>query len=307
MGDTLTLAVAAGMLAAVNPCGFALLPAYLSVLVLGDDSPGPARAVGRALALTAWMTVGFVAVFGVFGLVISPVAGQVQQYLPWFTTFFGALVALAGLWLLAGRELPRLQLGRGSGRAVTRTAPAMVGFGMSYAAASLTCSIAPFLALVVASFRSGSTGEGIALFVAYSAGMGLLVGIAAVAVALARRGVVASLRRTGKWVPRVSGLLLLLVGAYVAWYGAWELRVLHADAGPDRVVQAAGDVQRLLSDAVAAAGLGGLAVALAVLMSAAWAWRALRGRRRSADGVDPGGSAGQVPTPSDVSTSDTGG
>lgn len=251
MGDTLTLAVAAGMLAAVNPCGFALLPAYLSVLVLGDDSPGPARAVGRALALTAWMTVGFVAVFGVFGLVISPVAGQVQQYLPWFTTFFGGLVALVGLWLLAGRELPRLQLGRGSGRAVTRTAPAMVGFGMSYAAASLTCSIAPFLALVVASFRSGSTGEGIALFVAYSVGMGLLVGIAAVAVALARRGVVSSLRRTGKWVPRVSGLLLLLVGAYVAWYGAWELRVLGGGDPADPVIEAAARLQRILADWVA--------------------------------------------------------
>lgn len=247
MGDTLALAVAAGMLAAVNPCGFALLPAYLSVLVLGDDSPGPARAVGRALALTAWMTLGFVAVFGVFGLVISPVAGQVQQYLPWFTAFFGALVAVAGLWLLAGRELPRVQLRRGSGRAVTRTAPAMVGFGMSYAAASLTCSIAPFLALVVASFRSGSTGEGIALFLAYSAGMGLLVGVAAVAVALARRSVVSGLRRTGRWVPRVSGLLLLVVGAYVAWYGAWELRVLGGGEPGDPVIEAAARLQRTIA------------------------------------------------------------
>ncbi len=247
MGDTLALAVAAGMLAAVNPCGFALLPAYLSVLVLGDDSPGPARAVGRALALTAWMTLGFVAVFGVFGLVISPVAGQIQQYLPWFTTCFGALVAVAGLWLLAGRELPRVQLRRGSGTALTRTAPAMVGFGMSYAAASLTCSIAPFLALVVASFRSGSTGEGIALFLAYSAGMGLLVGVAAVAVALARRSVVSGLRRTGRWVPRVSGLLLLVVGAYVAWYGAWELRVLGGGEPGDPVIEAAARLQRTIA------------------------------------------------------------
>lgn len=247
MGDALALAVAAGMLAAVNPCGFALLPAYLSVLVLDDDSPGPGRAVGRALALTAWMTLGFVVVFGVFGLVISPVAGQLQQYLPWFTTFFGAVVALAGLWLLAGRELPRVRLGRGSGKALTRTAPAMVGFGMSYAAASLTCSIAPFLALVVASFRSGSTGKGIALFVAYSAGMGLLVGIAAVAVALARRGVITGLRRTGRWVPRASGLLLLVVGAYVAWYGAWELRVLGGGEPADPVIELAARIQRTIA------------------------------------------------------------
>lgn len=252
MTDTLALALAAGMLAAVNPCGFALLPAYLSVLVLGDDSPGPVRAVARALALTAWMTLGFVLVFGVFGLVISPVAGQVQQYLPWFTTVFGVLVALAGLWLLAGRELPRIQLTRGSGRAVTRTAPAMVGFGMSYAAASLTCSIAPFLALVVASFRAGSTGDGVALFVAYSLGMGLLVGVAAVAVALARRGVVASLRRSGRWVPRIAGALLLVVGAYVAWYGAWELRVLGGGDAADPIIEAAARLQRTIAEWVAA-------------------------------------------------------
>jgi cytochrome c-type biogenesis protein len=212
--DSLTLAVAAGMLAAVNPCGFALLPAYLSVLVL----------------------------------VISPVASQVQQYLPWFTVGFGLLVAAAGVWLLVGRELPRLRLGRGGGAAVTRTAPAMVGFGASYAAASLTCSIAPFLALVVAGFRAGSVGEGVVLYVGYAAGMGLLVGVAAVAVALARRGLVTGLRRSGRWVPRVTGVLLLVVGAYVAWYGAWELRVLGGDDPADPVIEVAARIQRTLAD-----------------------------------------------------------
>ncbi|MBL0748744.1 cytochrome c biogenesis protein CcdA [Nocardioides sp. G10] len=240
------------MLAAVNPCGFALLPAYLSVLVIGDDSPGTARAVGRALALTAWMTVGFIAVFGVFGLVISPVASQVQQYLPWFTVGFGVLVAAAGLWLVAGRGLPTLRLGRSGGKAVTRSAPAMVGFGASYATASLTCSIAPFLALVVTSFRAGSTAEGAVLYVAYGVGMGLLVGVAAVAVALARRGLVTRMRRTGRWVPRVGGLLLLVVGAYVAWYGAWELRVLGGSDPADPVIEAAARIQRTLADWVRA-------------------------------------------------------
>ena len=252
MPESLTLALAAGMLAAVNPCGFALLPAYLSVLVLGDDSPGTGRAVGRALVLTGWMTIGFVTVFGVFGIVISPVASQVQQYLPWFTVGFGVLVAAAGVWLLAGRELPRIRLGRGGGATTTRTVSAMVGFGASYATASLTCSIAPFLALVVASFRAGSTGEGVALYVAYAVGMGLLVGIAAVAVALARRGLVTGLRRTGRWVPRVTGLLLLLVGAYVAWYGAWELRVLAGDDPADPIIEAAARLQRTVADWVGA-------------------------------------------------------
>ena len=252
MEESLALALAAGMLAAVNPCGFALLPAYLSILVLGDDSPGAARAVGRAVTLTAWMTIGFIAVFGVFGLVVSPVASQVQQYLPWFTVAFGVVVAAAGAWLVAGRELPRLRLGAGSGAAVTRSAPAMVGFGVSYAVASLTCSIAPFLALVVTSFRAGSTGEGVLLYVAYGVGMGLLVGLAAVAVALARRGLVTRLRRTGRWVPRAGGVLLLVVGAYVAWYGVWELRVLGGDDPADPIIEAAARIQRTLAGWVGA-------------------------------------------------------
>jgi len=250
VSDSLLLALAAGMLAAVNPCGFALLPAYLSLLVLGDDSPGPARAVGRALALTGWMTLGFVAVFGIFGLVVSPFA-QVQQYFPWFTLVLGTLVAGAGIWLLAGRELPKLRL-KGRGRAVTRTAPAMVGFGASYAVASLTCTIGPFLALVVAGFRAGSTGESVLLYVAYALGMGLLVGVAAVAVALARRGLVTGLRRAGRWVPRVTGALLLVTGAYVAWYGAWELRVLGGGDPSDPIIEAAARIQRTLSEWVGA-------------------------------------------------------
>ena len=104
----------------------------------------------------------------------------------------------------------------------------------------------------MASFRAGSTGEGLALYVAYAVGMGLLVGIAAVAVALARRGLLTGLRRTGRWVPRLAGLLLLLVGAYVAWYGAWELRVLGGDDPADPVIEAAARIQRTLADWVGA-------------------------------------------------------
>ncbi len=46
-GIPVGLALAAGTLAVVNPCGFALLPAYASLLVLGDAprGEGPRSAV----------------------------------------------------------------------------------------------------------------------------------------------------------------------------------------------------------------------------------------------------------------------
>lgn len=269
--DALSLAVGAGMLAAVNPCGFALLPAYLGIFVL-DERPGRAAALGRAARATAALTLGFAAVFAIFGLAIMPVASSVTGQLPWFTVVLGVTLAVAGAWVLLGRRLPSLPVVRvrrrgHSPRPVTDSLASMAGFGASYAVASLGCTIAPFLAVVVTAFRAGSTLEGGVLFLAYAAGMGLVVGAAAVAVALARRGVLDRIRRAGSVLPRIAGALLLVAGAYVAWYGAWELRVLHSGAGSDPVVQSAARVQQWLASSVAWLGWPGFAGTLAVLLA----------------------------------------
>ncbi|WP_097867650.1 cytochrome c biogenesis CcdA family protein [Streptomyces sp. rh34] len=275
----LALALTAGVLAAVNPCGFALLPAYLSLLVLGDDSPSRGVAVGRALTATASITLGFAALFGVFGLAIQPVAGQVQAHLPWFTITFGTLMALAGAWLAAGRQLPALLPKVRRAPTVTRSVPSMALFGMAYATASLGCTIAPFLAIVVSAFRGGSTAEGIVLFAAYAAGMGLIVAVASLTVALTRSAAVSRLRRFGAFAPRVGGGLLLLVGAYVAHYGWYEIRVQRDPATTDPVIDAAGAAQRVLADTLDTVGPAALAGFLALLLAAAWAVRRSRARR----------------------------
>jgi cytochrome c biogenesis protein CcdA len=286
------LALTAGMLAAVNPCGFALLPAYLSLLVLGEGSPSRGVAVGRALAATAAMTLGFAAVFGLFGLVVAPVASQVQQHLPWFTVVFGLLLCGAGVWLLAGRELPSLlpRVRRAPG--VTRSVPSMALFGGAYAVASLGCTIAPFLAIVVSAFRSGSTAGGLLLFGAYAAGMGAVVGTAALGVALARTSMVGRLRRVGAVASRVGGGLLLLVGAYTAYYGWYEIRALKGGAVADPVIDGAGTVQRSIAAALEWTGVPVVAGVFAVLLIAAVALLT-RHRRRPTAKVPQESAAGQ--------------
>ncbi len=273
----LALALGAGMLAAVNPCGFALLPAYLSLLVVGEVAPNRGVAVRRALLLTGGMTLGFAAVFGVFGLVVSPVASSAQRYLPWFTVSLGLLLVVAGGWMLSGRQLPALGW-RPRGPELTRSVPSMVAFGASYAVASLTCTIAPFLAIVVTSFRAGSTLDGVQLFLAYALGMGLVVGTAAVAVALASTSLVGRMRRFGRWVPLVAGGLLVLVGAYVAYYGWWEIRVLGGAAAEDPVVDGAQSIQRQVADLVDALGPAWLVIILAALLLLATVGRLVRRR-----------------------------
>lgn len=274
------LALGAGMLAAVNPCGFALLPAYLSLLVLGDDSPSRTVAVGRALAATAAMTAGFATFFGVFGLVIQPVAGQIQQHLPWFTIVLGLLISTAGAWLLAGRQLSTFAPKLRRAPTVTRSVPSMALFGTAYATASLGCTIAPFLAIVVSAFRSGSTTEGILLFAAYAAGMGLIVGVASLTVALTRTTAVTRLRRLGAIAPRLGGGLLLLVGAYVAYYGWYEIRALRDPTTTDLVIDTAATAQRAVAGTLDAAGPAVIAVLFGTLLLAALLIRRYRRTRQ---------------------------
>ncbi|MEU8014060.1 cytochrome c biogenesis protein CcdA [Micromonospora parva] len=280
MTGALLLALTAGMLGAVNPCGFALLPAYLSLLVAGtSDTRG---AVGRALTAAAGLTVGYVLVFGAFGLALAPLAGWLRPRLPWLTVTLGVLLLVAGCWLLAGRRLPTPGWSARAPR-LTRSWPSMALFGAAYALASLGCAIAPFLAIVVTSLQAGSTGQGLALFGAYALGMGLVVAVAALGVALLRDGLVARLRVAGALVPRLSGLVLLLAGGYVAWYGWYELRLAagQREALEDPVVQAAARIQQALAETLDRIGPALLLATLAALLLLAA--RTARSRRPARD------------------------
>ena len=256
------LALGAGMLAALNPCGFALLPAYLTLLVTGDQ-PNRLVAVARALKMTAAMTAGFTGVFAVFGLLVAPIASSVQQYLPWFSVLVGVALVGAGLWLLKGRSIAVRKASNRGGAPITRSTRSMFGFGVSYAIASLTCTIAPFLVVVVSAFRTESVLTGATLFLLYAAGMGLVVGTAALAVAMAQQSLVHGARRLGRAVPAAGGVLLLVVGAYVAYYGWWEIRVLRGAPTDDPVIQAAAGVQHWLANSVTAIGAVGFASVIA--------------------------------------------
>lgn len=254
----LALALVAGAAAAFNPCGFALLPAYLTVLVAqtpeqSTGKSGTAAAVVRALRFSIGMTVGFIAVFGIFGVVITPLALSIEKYLPILTVVIGASLVLMGLWLLAGRSL-RLPGSLARGRGPTESWPSQVGYGAAFALASLSCTIGPFLAVTTAAARSGSLLGGVAAFVVYGLGMGTVVLVLALGVATAGTSVATRMRSVGPVIMRVSGLLLVVAGAYVAWYGWFEVRILSGAATQDPIVSAVTAVQSALTRFIVDAG-----------------------------------------------------
>ena len=280
-GGAVGFAMAAGLVAALNPCGFALLPGYLALVVAGEGGAPPGRlaAVGRALAATAMMATGFLVVFGSFALILAPFTAVIQQYLPVFTVVIGAVLVLLGAWMLSGRELT-LVLPKARSGAPTARLGSMFGYGVAYAVASLSCTIGPFLAVTGSTFRTGSILDGVTAYLAYAAGMALLVGVLATAIALAAGPVTNWLRGATGHLNRIGGVLLLAAGAYVAYYGVYELRVIGGGSASDPLIEAAARVQEAMSAAVGAIGVLPLLVLLVVIIGAAGVFRWRRVVRR---------------------------
>ncbi|MGH8992240.1 MAG: cytochrome c biogenesis CcdA family protein [Acidimicrobiia bacterium] len=276
----LALGFAAGLLAAFNPCGFAMLPAYISFF-LGSSSAGPAVGVGRSLAVGGAMSLGFVAVFGTAGLIVSHLSSTFKDATPYVTVVvgLGVLVPLGVAYLL-GRQvnlrLPRLHRG-GSDEGLA----SMVVFGVSYATISLSCGLGPFLAAVTGTFREGNLAGGLAVFGAFVAGMSAVLMSLTLALGLARRSMVARLRSVLPYVHRVSGALMVTAGLYVAYYGWYSIRLLDGDdvpAGPVAFVERASDeVARFVTD-TGETRLGAVLAAF-VVVAAVGAWRRRSTRR----------------------------
>lgn len=267
----LALAFTAGMVATVNPCGFAMLPAYLSFFLGLEGADDDDRAgISRALAVGGVVTLGFVTVFTLIGAVISHLSIAVDDWFPQLTIVVGLGVLALGIALLAGWEL-RLRLPHLERGGRDQTLVSMFVFGISYAVASLSCTLPVFLSVVAGTFSRSNTVSGIAMYVMFGLGMGLVLTVLTLALALARRGLVHRLRSTLPFISRISGALLVVAGLYFTWYGIYELRIRDdplAEDGPvDTVTRWSADLTQWVHD-VGAVRLGlvlGIVVCVAVL------------------------------------------
>jgi cytochrome c-type biogenesis protein len=214
----LSFAFGAGLLASVNPCGFVMLPALVSYYLGAEEAtfaqlPLVAR-VGRAMGLALSVTLGFLLVFGGVGALVMSGGRAFLAVVPYAALLIGVGLVLLGCWLLAGREL-HLVLPQRATRVTRDTPLALVGFGVSYAVASISCTLPIFLIAVGQSILAASWGAGLATFVAYGVGMGTVLLVVALATAFAQAWVHRSLRRFLPIVTRLSGVSIALAGAYI--------------------------------------------------------------------------------------------
>lgn len=279
----LALAFASGMLVTVNPCGFAMLPAYLGYFLGLEGADRDVQAsVSRSLGVGLSVSAGFLLVFSLVGLAIYHLSASVYEWVPWATIVIGGVLVVLGIAMARGYEpivnLPKLDRG---GR--TRDGRSMFVFGISYAVASISCALPVFTGAVVGTFRRENLASSLAVFIAYALGMTLVLLALTVSLGMARQGLVRTLRQALPYVSRASGVLLVLAGAYLAHYG-WYERRLRADAGGDsaivdRVTGWSGSIAGWVNEDIGATRLGLLlSLALAAVLTATFG---VRSRRRS--------------------------
>jgi cytochrome c biogenesis protein CcdA len=286
---TAAYALLLGAVAAFNPCGFALLPAYITVIVTGsaDGEVPRTEALSRAALFGLAMTLGFVAVFTglglLFGGVNAALQGSILPYLPYVTLVLGVALVVLGFVMLIKGEMRGPGL-RFRGRAPSTSFASQVVYGAGFALASLSCTIAPFFAVVTASLAASNPAGAVAPFVIYAVGMGTAVLAVSLAAAFAGASVGAALRRHTPLIMRIGGAIMILAGLYVVTYGLAELLPQFGVRALDPVLLGTSRWQGQVSDAVAGLGapvLGVIAGVVAVAVAATLV--AARRRRRSSE------------------------
>jgi cytochrome c-type biogenesis protein len=304
VNSTLAFAFGAGMVSTVNPCGFAMLPAFLAYYVGATRDDRPGSVVGRlALGLRtgAAVSAGFVAVFTVVGLLVAAGLRFLIGAVPWLAVVIGAVLVLLGLLLALGGRLPvRLNANRlmrsGDG------ARSMMTFGAAYAVASLSCTLAVLLAVIGSTLASSSVLLLLGVFAAYGAGATTILLLLTVSTALASGALERGLRRVARVIDRVAGAVLALSGAYLIAY--WVPVLLGArpnGALSDSTSGVSGRLQALVAGNIGlVTAVAALAVGAAVLVLLV---ARLRGHGTGASGTDDEsccGPAGEEPTAADA-------
>lgn len=268
---------AAGLIAAFNPCGFAMLPTYLTYFLGlddGDENPSLSKGLIRGAKVGLALSLGFVTVFGIFGvlfeLILSGGARSAVQSSLWIVTLgSGVLVLVLGVAMLRGFQpvlnLPKANMGTGS-----REVGSMYLFGVSYGLVSLGCTIGPFLIAVTGSVANADTpGASIWAFLAYAVGMASVILFLTMALAAGRNGVANKMRSLLPKINKASGVLLVVAGVYLVLYGNFQRDPINnSNFIIEGVEEVQAEVANLFTSNPGTIGLSMLAI-VAILFGAA--------------------------------------
>lgn len=255
-----------GVMAAVNPCGFVLLPTYLIYYLgqeLNREDESPVVTLRRALSVGASISAGFVGIFLIVGIISRAFTTVIRDNAKYAALIIGIALIAMGIAMLRGWKPPMAQPDVSVER--KRTAWNMFLFGIVYAIASIGCTIGLLISVILGSVNRHGFTSGVISIVLYGAGMGLLVTALTVALAFARVGLVGTLKKSLRWFDKISAGFVVLTGLYLSWY--WYSAI--TDRGSDSVVSSVERWQTNVASFLQERGAIPLAIVFGIVIAAA--------------------------------------
>ena len=259
-----------GVMSAVNPCGFVLLPTYL-VYYLGTELQRPANrsaTLRRGLLVGSAVSSGFVGLFLVVGVITQSFTTAVRDNSKYLAFLVGLSLVAMGALMLAGWKprvaRPDISIER------ERTFRNMFLFGIAYAVASIGCTIGFVTSAVFGSVGRHGFVSGVLSIALYGVGMASLVIALTVALAFAQVGIVKTLKKSFRFFDKVSAVFVLVTGLYLTWYWYGAITERGSDGVIRRVDSWQSSVVNLLNDLGAYRLAAGFAV---VIAAAVWVVR----------------------------------
>jgi cytochrome c-type biogenesis protein len=204
----LTFAFTAGVLSIFSPCGYALLPGYVSYYLGSDLSL--VRAVTGGLACT----MGLITVFSAVGALASGLGSLMPRLVPVLDLAAGLVLVAMGVATLLHVSIPYVQFAATPSK--RRGLLGLYLFGVVYGIAGVGCSAPIFLSVLFFSL-SGGWLNGVLSFIAYAVGMGVPIVVTSVLVAEAKDYLIGRFSRATERMQRVGGAMLIVVGAYLLY------------------------------------------------------------------------------------------
>lgn len=273
-----------GILAAINPCGFVMLPAYLMYFLgLEGSRPGSQRAsIVRALVVSAATSAGFISVFVIVGAIARLFTSTLVENAKYVSLVIGILMVVLGCLMLAGWR-PKFALPEiGGGKERSMTFASMFGFGVAYAIASIGCTIPLLIASVFGSFSTKGYLSGVISTALYGVGMALMVTALTVTLAFASGGLLKLVRGALKYMDRVASVFVIATGMYLTWY--WYSSI--SDRSSDGLTNRVEGWQASLQNSLARVGFLKLALILAVPVVIGIVYLVVTRERRGPDTPD---------------------
>ena len=211
-----------GVLAAVNPCGFVLLPTYL-VFFLGtreETELTTSERMRRALVVSSGISIGFLAIFFVIGVISRLFTQWIELNAKYASLAIGVVLVIGGVRMMSGWT-PKFAMPQ-IGGVQTKTFRATVVYGVAYAVASIGCTIGFLTTAVFGSIALHGFISGVFSILLYGLGMAMLVTALTVSLAFAKTGIVTVIKNRLYIIQRLGAILVTLTGIYVVlyWYAA---------------------------------------------------------------------------------------